>query len=92
MSRTIEIALSDQLMAEVKPILAQNKSNLDAYILEAVSWYTTYRRQNRLDMMDENEQKLLAQIHDELAPYAATALQTALGDEEEDWEALLVSV
>ena len=89
MSRTVEIALPDQLMAEVKPVLAQSKSNLDAYILEAVSWYTIWRRQNKLDIMDEGQQKLLAQIHDELAPYTVITLQTALGDEEEDWEAIL---
>ena len=59
MSKIVEIALSDQLMAEVKPILTQSKLNLGNYILEAVSWYTTYRRQNRLDAMDEGQNRLL---------------------------------
>ena len=32
---------------------------------------------------------LLRRIHEELAPYTVEALRAVLGEEEEDWEALL---
>ncbi len=100
MSRIIELTLSDQLLADVEPVLAQGQSTLDNYILEAVIWYTLYQRQRQMavetvDWTDTNlndaddQTKLLIQIHEELAPYTADVLQTALDETEEDWEALL---
>jgi len=39
---------------------------------------------------DAGEQALLLRhIHEELAPYSVETLQAALGEEEEEWEALL---
>ncbi len=93
MSKTVEIVLSDRLMAEVNPVLAENQLDLESYVLEAVRWYITSRRENRPDIaviddiMDQNN--ILAQVHEELTPYTVDTLRAALGEEEEDWETLL---
>lgn len=97
MTRVVEVELSDQLVANVEPILAQGEIDLKAYILEALTWYTHYLHKEQMrpatvswaDSDAEEQARLLWQIHEELAPYAAEALQAALGDEKEDWEAIL---
>jgi hypothetical protein len=97
MSRVIEVVLSDQLVADVEPVLVQGGMDLDNYILEAVAWYTRYLRQeqarpgtaNWADSNAGEQALLLRQIHEELAPYTVEALRAVLGEEEEDWEALL---
>jgi hypothetical protein len=104
-SKVIEVVLSDQLVADVEPVLVHGGMDLDDYILEAVTWYTRYLRQEprrpfgfaqgmpgraNWEDSDAREQALLLrQIHEELAPYTVQVLQEALGEEEEDWEALL---
>ncbi len=105
MSRVIEMVLPDQLVTDVQPVLLQGGMDLKDYILQAVTWYTRYLRQEPrrsfgfaqgmsgiASWADDNagEQALLLhQIHEELAPYSMESLQAALGDEEEEWEALL---
>ena len=96
MSRVIEMVLPDQLVTDVQPMLVQGGMNLKDYILEAVTWYTRYLRQEPrrsfgfaqgmsgiASWADDNagEQALLLhQIHEELAPYSMESLQAALGD------------
>lgn len=112
MSRVIEMVLPDQLVTDVQPMLVQGGMDLKDYILEAVTWYTRYLRQEprrpfgyaphwrgtaqgmpeMVSWADGNageQALLLRQIHEELAPYSVEALQAALGEEKEDWEALL---
>ena len=105
MSRVIEMVLPDQLVTDVQPMLVQGGMNLKDYILEAVTWYTRYLRQEprrpfgfaqgmpgMVSWTDDNageQALLLRQIHEELAPYSMEALQAALGEEEEEWEAVL---
>jgi hypothetical protein len=97
MSRVIEVVLPDQLVTDVQPMLVQGGMDLKDYILEAVTWYTRYlrqepRRPGMVSWADGNageQALLLRRIHEELAPYSVEALQAALGEEEEDWEALL---
>ena len=97
MSRVIEMVLPDQLVADVEPMLVQGGMDLNGYILEAVTWFTRYLRQEQArpgaaSWTDSNageQALLLRQIHEELVPYTVEALQAVLGEEEEDWEALL---
>ncbi len=105
MSRVIEMVLPDQLVTDVQPMLVQGGMDLKDYILEAVTWYTRYLRQEprrpfgfaqgmpgMVSWADGNageQALLLRQIHEELAPYSVETLQAALGEEEEEWEALL---
>ena len=106
MSRVIEMVLPDQLVTDVQPMLVQGGMDMDLkdYILEAVTWYTRYLRQEprqsfglaqgmpgMVSWADGNageQALLLRQIHEELAPYSVEALQAALGEEEEEWETL----
>ena len=97
MSRVIETVLPDQLATDVEPMLVRGGMDLNGYILEAVTWYTRYLRQEQARPgtvswadSDAGEQALLLRrIHEELVPYTVEALLAALGEEEEDWEALL---
>jgi len=97
MSRVIETVLPDQLVADVEPMLVQGGMDLSSYILKAVTWYTRCLRQEQArpgtaswaDSDAVEQALLLKQIHEELVPYTVEALQAALGEEEEDWEALL---
>lgn len=106
MSRVIEMVLPDQLVTDVQPMLLQGGMDMKDYILEAVTWYTRYLRQeprqsfgfaqdmpggmaNWADGNAREQALLLRQIHEELAPYSVETLQVALGEEEEEWEALL---
>ncbi len=106
MSRVIEMVLPDQLVTDAQPMLVQGGMDLKDYILEAVTWYTRYLRQEPrrpfgfaqgmpgmvswADGHAGEQALLLRQIHEELAPYSVETLQAALGEEVEEWEALLV--
>lgn len=99
------MVLPDQLVTDVQPMLVQGGMDLKEYILEAVTWYTRYLGQEprrpfgfvqgmpgMVSWADGNageQAVLLRQIHAELAPYSVETLQAALGEEEEEWEALL---
>jgi len=97
MYRVVEVLFPNQLVAEVKPMLAQGRMDLGDYIVEAVTWYTRYLRQEQTrpgtvswaDINAGEQAWLLRQIHEELAPYTVEVLQEALGEDEEDWETLL---
>jgi hypothetical protein len=97
MSKVVEVVLPDELVADVEPALVQRGIDLDDYILEAVTWYMQYlpqepRRPETATWADshaEEQSRLLRRIHEELVPYTVEAVQAVLGEEEEDWEALL---